>query len=92
LLASGLAAWDLLRTAPTDTLATAVAVVAPGAFQQRLWEELDQQDHAAALAVAAAADSSVLRGEITAEVEVLEARPDKPITRLRTTITRDDGT
>jgi acyl dehydratase len=30
--------------------------------------------------------------EITAEVEVLEARADKPITRLRTTITRDDGT
>src|SRR5918994_3886441 len=28
---------------------------------------------------------------ITAEVEVLEVRPDKPITRLRTTITRDDG-
>jgi len=30
--------------------------------------------------------------EITAEVEVLEAREDKPITRLRTTITREDGT
>lgn len=30
--------------------------------------------------------------EITAEVEVLEARQDKPITRLRTTITRADGT
>jgi acyl dehydratase len=30
--------------------------------------------------------------EITAEVEVLEAREDKPITRLRTTITRADGT
>src|SRR4029077_1766455 len=29
--------------------------------------------------------------EITAEVEVLEAREDKPITRLRTTITRQDG-
>ncbi len=29
--------------------------------------------------------------EITAEVEVLETRADKPITRLRTTITRDDG-
>lgn len=29
--------------------------------------------------------------EITAEVEVLEARADKPITRLRTTITRQDG-
>jgi acyl dehydratase len=29
---------------------------------------------------------------ITAEVEVLEARADKPITTLRTTITRDDGT
>ena len=30
--------------------------------------------------------------EITAEVEVLEAREDKPITRLRTTITNQDGT
>ena len=30
--------------------------------------------------------------EITAEVEVLEARADKPITRLRTTITNSDGT
>jgi acyl dehydratase len=30
--------------------------------------------------------------EITAEVEVLEARDDKPITKLRTTITRSDGT
>jgi acyl dehydratase len=30
--------------------------------------------------------------EITAEVEVLEAREDKPLTTLRTTITRDDGT
>ena len=29
--------------------------------------------------------------EITAEVEVLEAREDKPITRLRTTITNQDG-
>ena len=29
--------------------------------------------------------------EITAEVEVLEARADKPITKLRTTITRGDG-
>ena len=29
--------------------------------------------------------------EITAEVEVLEARADKPITRLRTTITNQDG-
>lgn len=29
---------------------------------------------------------------ITAEVEVLEVRPDKPITRLRTTITNQDGT
>jgi acyl dehydratase len=29
---------------------------------------------------------------ITAEVEVLEARADKPITRLRTTITDQDGT
>jgi acyl dehydratase len=30
--------------------------------------------------------------EITAEVEVLEARTDKPLTRLRTTITNQDGT
>lgn len=28
---------------------------------------------------------------ITGEVEVLEVRQDKPITRLRTTVTRDDG-
>jgi acyl dehydratase len=30
--------------------------------------------------------------EITAEVEVLEARADKPITKLRTTIANQDGT
>ena len=30
--------------------------------------------------------------EITAEVEVLEAREDKPLSRLRTTITDQDGT
>jgi acyl dehydratase len=30
--------------------------------------------------------------EITGAVEVLEVRQDKPITRLRTTVTRDDGT
>ena len=30
--------------------------------------------------------------DITAEVEVLEARDDKPISRLRTTITNQDGT
>jgi acyl dehydratase len=29
--------------------------------------------------------------EITAEVEVLEAREDKPLTRLRTTIVNQDG-
>jgi acyl dehydratase len=29
---------------------------------------------------------------ITAEVEVLEARADKPLTKLRTTITNQDGT
>jgi acyl dehydratase len=29
--------------------------------------------------------------EITAEVEVLEVRPDKPISTLRTTITNQDG-
>jgi acyl dehydratase len=30
--------------------------------------------------------------DITAEVEVLEVRPDKPITRLRTTISNQEGT
>ena len=30
--------------------------------------------------------------ELTAEVEVLEAREDKPMTKLRTTITNQDGT
>jgi acyl dehydratase len=30
--------------------------------------------------------------EITAEVEVLEAREDKPLTRLRTTVTNQEGT
>lgn len=30
--------------------------------------------------------------EITGMVKVLEARDDKPITKLRTTVTRDDGT
>jgi acyl dehydratase len=30
--------------------------------------------------------------EITGAVEVLEVREDKPITRLRTTVTRQDGT
>jgi acyl dehydratase len=30
--------------------------------------------------------------EITAEVEVLEAREDKPLTRLRTTISNQEGT
>jgi len=30
--------------------------------------------------------------EITAEVEVLETREDKPLTRLRTTIVNQDGT
>src|SRR5919204_2013470 len=30
--------------------------------------------------------------EITAEVEVLEIRPDKPLTKLRTTITNQEGT
>src|SRR5215216_534555 len=30
--------------------------------------------------------------ELTAEVEVLEAREDKPLTRLRTTITNQEGT
>jgi acyl dehydratase len=30
--------------------------------------------------------------EITAEVETLEVRPDKPITKLRTTVSKQDGT
>ena len=30
--------------------------------------------------------------EITAEVEVLEVHPTKPVAKVRTTITRDDGT
>lgn len=30
--------------------------------------------------------------EITGAVEVIEARDDKPITKLRTTVTRQDGT
>jgi acyl dehydratase len=30
--------------------------------------------------------------EITAEVEVLEVREDKPLTKLRTTITNQEGT
>jgi acyl dehydratase len=30
--------------------------------------------------------------ELTAEVEVLEARKDKPLTKLRTTITNQEGT
>ena len=29
---------------------------------------------------------------ITGRVEILEARTDKPITKLRTTVVRDDGT
>jgi acyl dehydratase len=29
---------------------------------------------------------------ITGRVEVIDSRPDKPITKLRTTVTRDDGT
>ncbi len=68
---SAIAAWDLLRTAPTDTLAAAVADVAPGPFQARLWEALDQRDHAAALELAGKSTSPVLRGAVTAEVEGL---------------------
>lgn len=29
---------------------------------------------------------------ITGRIEIVESRPDKPITKLRTTVTRDDGT
>jgi acyl dehydratase len=32
------------------------------------------------------------KDEITAEVEVLEAREDKPLTRLRTTVSNQEGT
>jgi acyl dehydratase len=38
------------------------------------------------------APQSAPADEITAEVEVLEIRADKPITRLRTTITNQTGT
>jgi len=31
-------------------------------------------------------------GIITGRVEILDARTDKPITKLRTTVVRDDGT
>lgn len=80
--ASATAAWDLLRTAPSETLSAALAEVAPGPFQERLWEELDQRDHAAALALAGQSASPVLRGAATAEVEALRtaslADPDAP--------------
>lgn len=69
--ASAVAALELLRTAPNDTLAAAVTEVAPGPFQKRLWEELDQRDHAAALALAGQSSSPVLRGAATAEVDAL---------------------
>ncbi|MDP2315373.1 MAG: hypothetical protein Q8P41_20920 [Pseudomonadota bacterium] len=70
---SAIAAWDLLRTAPTETLTDALSAVAPGAFQARLWEELDQRDHAAALALAGQSTSPVLVSAVTAESEALRA-------------------
>ena len=39
-----------------------------------------------------ASSAPVARDEITAEVEVLEAREDKPITKLRTTVSNQEGT
>jgi hypothetical protein len=68
---SALAAWDLLRTAPTDTLSAAVPSVAPGPFQDRLWQALDQRDHAAALTLAQGAPS--LRGAVAAEDDATRA-------------------
>jgi hypothetical protein len=70
---TGIAAWDLLRDAPEDTLVQAFASIAPGPFQERLWEELDQRDHAAAVKAASTASSPVLRAKVTAEVDTLRA-------------------
>ncbi len=71
--ASALAAWDLLRAAPSDTLTAAVSTVAPGTFQERLWQELAQRDHAAALALAHGSESPSLRGALAAEDGVARA-------------------
>ena len=70
---SALAAWDLLRQAPSETLAAALDALAPGPFQQRLWEELDQRDNDAAVLLAEKATSPVLRAGVTAEVEALRS-------------------
>ncbi len=66
---TGIAAWDLLRHAPVETLVRAVAEIAPGPFQERIWEELDSRDHAAALTAAAA--STRLKAKAAAEDETL---------------------
>ncbi len=79
---AALAAWDILRQAPTETLAAAVEAVAPGPFQERLWEELDQRDPDAAVILAERSSSPVLRAGVTAEVEALRTaalvEPDAP--------------
>ncbi|MFN7146330.1 MAG: hypothetical protein ACK4YP_21335, partial [Myxococcota bacterium] len=70
---AAIAAWDLLRAAPTETLVVAVTSVAPGAFQERLWEALDQRDHEGAVALAERSTSTSLRAAVTAEVDALRA-------------------
>lgn len=70
---SGLAAWDLLRDAPTETLVRALPDLAPGVFQDKLWEELDQRDHAVALQLATDSTSPTLRAAVAAEVDTLRA-------------------
>jgi hypothetical protein len=71
--AAAVSAWDLLRGAPTDTLAGAVALVAPGPHQERLWQELDQRDSNAALSLAEASESPNLRAQAAAESEQARA-------------------
>jgi hypothetical protein len=71
---SGIAAWDLLRSAPDDTLTRALGAIAPGPFQKKLWQELDQRDHTAALAVATGSSSATLASGVTAETDSLRAR------------------
>lgn len=68
---SAIAAYDLLRQAPTERLAAALDGLAPGTFQERLWEELDQRDPDNALLLAEKATSPTLRAGVTAEVESL---------------------
>jgi hypothetical protein len=68
---SAIAAYDILRQAPTERLAAALDELAPGPFQERLWEELDQRDTDGALLLAEKAASPALRAAVTAEVESL---------------------